>query len=94
MIDRRVFLLPHTRIPHDPQLPRGTQSASQHFSVCRGEYSAVALDQIDGMALRDGKLALRGSNDSRSRSAADGGRHQTWPRLVARAEATMTATEL
>jgi hypothetical protein len=27
----------------------------------RGEYHAVALDQIDGMALRDGKLALRGS---------------------------------
>jgi hypothetical protein len=27
----------------------------------RGEYNAVAIDQIDGMALRDGKLALRGS---------------------------------
>ena len=27
----------------------------------RGEYNAVAIDQIDGMALRDGKLSLRGS---------------------------------
>jgi hypothetical protein len=27
----------------------------------RGEYHAVALDRIDGMTLRDGKLALRGS---------------------------------
>jgi hypothetical protein len=27
----------------------------------RGEYHAVAIDQIDGLALRDGKLALRGS---------------------------------
>jgi hypothetical protein len=27
----------------------------------RGEYTAVTIDQIDGMTLRDGKLALRGS---------------------------------
>jgi hypothetical protein len=28
----------------------------------RGEYNAVALDQIDGMSIRDGRLALRGSS--------------------------------
>lgn len=27
----------------------------------RGEYNAVALDRIDGMSIRDGRLALRGS---------------------------------
>jgi hypothetical protein len=27
----------------------------------RGEYTAVTIDRIDGMALRDGKLAVRGS---------------------------------
>ena len=29
--------------------------------MVRGEYHAVAIDQIDGMTLRDGRLALRGS---------------------------------
>jgi hypothetical protein len=34
--------------------------ASKTVTV-RGEYNAVAIDQVDGMALRDGQLALRGS---------------------------------
>jgi hypothetical protein len=37
--------------------------ASKTLTV-RGEYKAVAIDQIDGMALRDGKLALRGSQST------------------------------
>jgi hypothetical protein len=28
----------------------------------RGEYNAVALDQVDGMSIRDGRLALRGTS--------------------------------
>ena len=42
--------------------PIGVRSTgSSKTLTVRGEYSAVAIDQIDGMALRDGKLALRGS---------------------------------
>jgi hypothetical protein len=32
----------------------------------RGEYALVALDQIDGIAIRDGRLALRGSSATTS----------------------------
>ena len=39
---------------------RGPLTGSSKTLTVRGEFSAVALDQIDGMALRDGKLALRG----------------------------------
>ena len=40
---------------------RGAVVGTSKTLTVRGEYNAVAIDQIDGMALRDGKLALRGS---------------------------------
>jgi hypothetical protein len=65
MRHRRLLLLPVqivmlvacARAAADRAALTGT---SKTLSV-RGEYHAVAIDQIDGMALRDGKLALRGS---------------------------------
>src|SRR5204862_1953945 len=65
MINRRVLLFPiHllllaacARAAAD----RGPLTGSSKTLTVRGEYHAVALDRIDGMALRDGRLALRGS---------------------------------
>ena len=65
MINRRVLLLPlHilllaacARAAAD----RGPLTGSSKTLTVRGEYSAVALDGIAGIALQDGKLALRGA---------------------------------
>lgn len=65
MIDRRVLLFPiHLLLLAacaGAAADRGPLTGSSKTLTVRGEFSAVALDQIDGMALRDGKLALRGS---------------------------------
>ena len=63
MITRRRVLLPI----HILLLVACTGAAADHGPLTgtsktltvRGEYSAVALDEIAGMALQDGKLALR-----------------------------------
>ena len=64
MIDRRVLLLPIHLLLFaacaGAAADRGPLTGSSKTLTVRGEFSAVALDQIDGMALRDGKLALRG----------------------------------
>jgi hypothetical protein len=39
---------------------RGPLAGTSKTQTVRGEYNAVAIDQVDGMALREGKLALRG----------------------------------
>jgi hypothetical protein len=39
---------------------RAPLTGSSKTLTVRGEYDAVAIDQIDGMAIRDGRLALRG----------------------------------
>jgi hypothetical protein len=61
---RRVLLLPVqilmlaacTRAAAD----RAPLTGSSKTVTVRGEYNAVSIDQIDGMSIRDGKLALRG----------------------------------
>ena len=64
MTARRVLLLPVqivllaacARAAAD----RAPLTGSSKTLTVRGEYNAVAIDQIDGMAIRDGRLALRG----------------------------------
>ena len=41
---------------------RATLTGQSKTMTVRGEYSTVAIDQVDGMSLRDGRLALRGSS--------------------------------
>jgi hypothetical protein len=40
---------------------RGPLTGTSKTLTVRGEYAAVEIDQIDGMAIREGRLALRGS---------------------------------
>jgi hypothetical protein len=41
---------------------RAPLTGSSKTVTVRGEYAAVDLDRVDGMSLRDGRLALRGSS--------------------------------
>src|SRR5262245_59853954 len=63
MTNRRVWLLPvHVLLLAacaGAAADRGPLAGSSKTLTVRGEYSAVALDEIAGMALQDGKLALR-----------------------------------
>jgi hypothetical protein len=66
MIERRLALVPVQILviaacaqAAADRAPLTGQSATM---TVRGEYSAVELDQVDGMSLRDGRLALRGSS--------------------------------
>ena len=65
MINRRVWLLPmHILLLAacaGAAADRGPLTGSSKTLTVRGEYSAVALDEVAGMALQDGKLALRDS---------------------------------
>jgi hypothetical protein len=40
---------------------RAPLTGSSKTLAVRGEYNAVAIERIDGMAIRDGRLALRGA---------------------------------
>jgi hypothetical protein len=63
MIHRRLLLLPIQILIlaacAGAAADRGPLTGSSKTLTVRGEYSAVALDEIAGMALQDGKLALR-----------------------------------
>ena len=62
MITRRVFLPAQILLLAactGAAADRGPLTGSSKTLTVRGEYSAVALDEIAGMALQDGKLALR-----------------------------------
>jgi hypothetical protein len=66
MMERRVALIPLQILV----LTACTQAASDRAPLkgqsktltVRGEYVTVALDQVEGMSLRDGRLALRGTS--------------------------------
>ncbi len=45
---------------------RAPLTGSSKTLTVRGEYATVALDQIEGMSIRDGKLVLRGSTTTAS----------------------------
>jgi hypothetical protein len=64
MIERRLALIPVQILviaacaqAAADRAPLTGQSATM---TVRGEYSTVAIDQVDGMSLREGRLALRG----------------------------------
>ena len=61
---RRVLLLPVQIVMlaacARAAADRAPLTGSSKTLTVRGEYNAVAIDQIDGMAIRDGRLALRG----------------------------------
>jgi hypothetical protein len=62
MITRRVLLPIHILLLvacTGAAADHGPLTGSSKTLTVRGEYSAVALDEIAGMALQDGKLALR-----------------------------------
>jgi hypothetical protein len=65
VINRRLLLLPiqilFLAACAGAAADRGPLTGSSKTLTVRGEYSAVALDEIAGMALQDGKLALRNS---------------------------------
>jgi hypothetical protein len=65
MIERRLALIPLQVLViaacAQAAADRGPLTGQSKTMTVRGEYSAVAIDQVDGMSLRDGRLALRGS---------------------------------
>jgi hypothetical protein len=66
MIERRLTLIPAQILViaacAQAAVDRAPLTGQSAIMTVRGEYSAVEIDQIDGMSLRDGRLALRGSS--------------------------------
>jgi len=66
MIERRLALIPVQILAIAACAPaaadRAPLTGQSATMTVRGEYATVALDQVDGMSLRDGRLALRGSS--------------------------------
>ena len=66
MIERRLALMPLKILVlaacAQAAADRAPLNGQSKTMTVRGEYATVALDQVDGMSLRDGRLALRGSS--------------------------------
>jgi hypothetical protein len=49
--------------PAEDPTPRPLTASSDTLTV-NGEYAAIALDQVNGLAVENGKIAVRGANSS------------------------------